>query len=76
MLDFGEINGQVNFTLWALEARKAMGDVEQGLAVDAWKLQLVRINPVGRHQRARVRVRIKAWRRWPVLEELRRQHLG
>jgi len=73
MLDFGEINRQVNFTLWAFEARKAVGNIKQGFAVDAWQLQLVRIDPVGQHRRARVKVRR---RRPEVLEELWRQHLG
>lgn len=34
--NLGEINGKVDTTLRAVEAREAVGDVEYGFAVSAW----------------------------------------
>lgn len=46
----GLLDGEVGVALRALEAREAMGDVEEGLAVSARELDLGGIDAVGRLQ--------------------------
>lgn len=48
MRDLGEIDGETNLTLRAIEARQSMRHIEYGLAVGAGQLDLSRINAVGR----------------------------
>lgn len=48
MRDLREINGETNVALRAIEARQSMRDIEYGLAVGAWQLDLSRVNAVGR----------------------------
>lgn len=48
MRDLREINCETNEALRAIEARQSMRHIEYGFAVGAWKLDLSRINAVGR----------------------------
>lgn len=49
MLELGDVDGEINGALRAIEPGEAVGDVEDGLAVGARKLDLRRIDAVRRH---------------------------
>lgn len=75
MLEFGDIDGEFDSALRAIEPGKAVGDIEDGLAVGARQLDLRRIDAVRLHmRRRRMRMRRRGSRRKRQRRLERRSH--
>lgn len=75
MLELGDIDGEFDSALRAIEPGKAVGDIEDGLAVGARQLDLRRIDAVGLHvRRRRMRMRRRGSRRKRQRRLERRSH--